>query len=103
MKKKTGNLKRTIIFTGVLCLIIVIFVSYIQLYGQNKITVRCSYLDPIIIDLFAFFAGLFLVLEGIAKILQNPKATIKRQFTRVLRIAFGCAIITLHIIQFVHK
>ena len=103
MKKQTNNLKKTLILTVVLCLIVVIFVSYIQLYGQAKTTVKCSYLDPIIIDLLAFFAALFLIFEGMIRILQNPKATTKKQLTRILRIIFGCTIMILHIIQFIHK
>ena len=103
MKKQNNNLRKTVIFTVVFCLFIIILVSYVQLSGQNKITAKCSYLDPITIDLFAFLAALFLVFEGIIRVLKNSKATIKKQFTRVLRIAFGCAIIALHIIQFIHK
>ena len=103
MKKQTNNLRKTIVLTVVLCLIVIIFVSYIQLYGQAKTTVRCSYLDPITIDLLALLAGLFLVFEGIIRVLKNPKATIEMQLTRVLRITFGCATIALHIIQFLHK
>ena len=103
MKKQTNNLRKTIILTVVLCLIISFFVGYIQFYGQNKTNVRCSYLDPITIDLFAFFAALFLIFEGTIRIFENPKATIKRQLTRILRISFGCAVITIHIIQLIHK
>lgn len=103
MKKQINNLRKTIVLAVVLCLIVIIFVSYIQLDGQSKTTVRCSYLDPIAIDLLAFSAALFLVFEGVARVLQNPKATIKMQLTRVLRIAFGCAIIVLHMIQLIHK
>ena len=97
------NLKKTLIFTAVFCAVIILIVVYIQIYGQNKIAVGCSYLDPITIDLLAFFAALFLVFEGFARIFEHPNASLKRQFTRVLRIAFGCAILTLHIIQFIHK
>ena len=103
MKKEINNLRKTIILTVVLCFIVIIFVSYLQLYGQSKITIKCSYLDPIAIDLLAFFTALFLFFEGIIRVLENSNATIKSQLTRVLRITIGCAIITLHIIQFIHK
>lgn len=103
MKKEINNLRKTIILTVILCLIVIIFVSYIQLYGQSKITSKCSYLDPIMIDLLAFFAALFLFFEGIIKVFEHSNATVKGQLTRVLRITIGCAIITLHIIQLIHK
>ena len=34
---------------------------------------------------------------------ENPNYSLKKQITVIIRIAFGCAIITLHIIQFIHK
>ena len=49
------NLKRTLIFTIVFCIIVILIVVYVQIYGQNKIVTGCSYLDPITIDLLAFF------------------------------------------------
>jgi hypothetical protein len=81
----------------------IITATLIQLNGQNQITEKCSYLDPWIIDLLAFLAALFLIIEGFTKIIKHPNASIKRQFTRIIRIIFGCSILTLHIIQFLHK
>ena len=98
-----NKLKKTLNLTLIVCLLVIVFVIYIQIYGQNKIAVGCSYLDPITIDFLAFFAALFLFVEGFARIIEHPNASIKRQLTRILRIAFGCAIMTLHIIQFIHK
>jgi hypothetical protein len=103
MKKENNNLRKTIILTVILCLIIIVFVSYIQLHGQSKITSRCSYLDPITIDLLAFVAALFLFFEGLVKIFKHPNATVRSQLTRIFRVTFGCAIMTLHIIQFFYK
>ncbi len=74
----------------------------IQLNAQSKIEL-CSYLDPIVIDIFALIFGLFLVIEGLAGIYEHPSASSKRQFTRIVRVAMGFAILTLHIMQFVHK
>jgi heme/copper-type cytochrome/quinol oxidase subunit 4 len=101
--KESKNLKRTLIFTFIICLIVIVVVTWVQLIGQSKISVGCSYLDPITIDLLAFFAALFLVIEGFARIIEHPNASIKRQLTRIIRIGFGCAITTLHILQFLHK
>lgn len=100
---KNKNLQKTLLFAIIVCVLIIVSVTYIQLYGENKIVGRCSYLDPVTIDFLAFFAALFLVIEGIARIFEHPGASIKRQLTRIIRIAFGCSILTLHIIQFLHK
>jgi len=64
---------------------------------------RCSYLDPVTIDILAFLAGVFLIIEGFYRIWEHKKDPLQKQFTRTLRIAFGCAIITLHIMQVLHK
>lgn len=97
------KLRRTLIVTAVCCLAVIFAVIYIQLYGQSKIVEGCSYLDPITIDFLAFLAALFLVIEGFARIVEHPAVSLKRQTTRIIRIAFGCAILTLHIVQFIHK
>lgn len=94
---------KTLCWTIGVSLTIIIFVTVIQIYGQNKIVQGCSYLDPITIDFLAFFAALFLVIEGFYRISEHKTASLKRQSTRIIRIAFGCAILTLHIIQFMHK
>jgi len=94
---------KTLYWTVGISLTVIIFVTLIQLYGQNKIVQGCSYLDPVTIDFLAFFAALFLVIEGFARIFEHKSASLKRQSTRIIRIAFGCAILTLHVIQFLHK
>ena len=102
-KNYNKNFKKTIIITITFSIIIIIIATIIQLNGQNKITEKCSYLDPWIIDILAFVAALFLIIEGFAKIIKNHNSSIKIQFTRIIRIMFGFSIITLHIIQFLHK
>ena len=101
--RKNRKLKSTLIITAILCSIMVLIVAYIQIYSQSKIVERCSYLDPITIDLLAFFAAVFLFIEGIVRIIEHPLASLKRQSTRIIRVCFGAAIMTLHIIQFIHK
>ena len=98
-----NRLKKTLIFTIITCIIIVIIASSVQLYGQSKINQQCSYLDPITVDFLAFAAGIFLIIEGFARICEHPNASLKRQFTRIIRIASGFAVITLHLIQILHK
>ena len=111
MKKKIGrkfenlekqNLRKTLFVTFAISFLAVILAMLVQLNAQSKIEL-CSYLDPIVIDIFALIFGLFLVIEGLARIYEHPNASLKRQFTRIIRVAMGFAILTLHIIQFVHK
>ena len=97
------NIHKTILFTVILCLVVISTALYIQLTGQSKLSGGCSYLDPISVDLFAFLVAVFLVIEGIIRIAEHPQASLKRQLTRPIRIAIGCAIITLHVLQFLHK
>jgi hypothetical protein len=97
------SFKRTMIITILICPIAIVFFTFFQLNIQGGLVSSCSYLDPITIDILAFIAALFLIVEGFARILEHPHATLKKQFTRIIRIVFGCSIMTLHIIQFVHK
>ena len=97
------NLNKTLLFTLLLCFAVISVSIYVQLQGQGVIGDGCSYLDPITIDILAFMVALFLVIEGTTKIIGHPNAALKRQFTRTMRIAIGCAILTIHIMQFMHK
>jgi hypothetical protein len=64
---------------------------------------KCSYLDPVIIDVLAFGAAIFLIVEGVWRIYEYHEEPWQKQVTRAFRVAFGCAILTLHIMQFLHK
>ncbi|OIP24328.1 hypothetical protein AUK11_03550 [bacterium CG2_30_37_16] len=96
-----NNKKRLNILIFGSCIVILI-AAYIQFTGQSKINASCSYLDPITIDIMAFLAALFLVIDGISDLFsaKNLDAKIWRIYTRTF---FGVAIVTLHIIQFIHK
>jgi len=96
------NFHRTLTFTIALILVAISLSLLVQLEANTSI-IQCSYLDPVIIDVLAFTAALFLVVEGFCRLLEHKNASLKRQFTRSIRIAFGFAILTLHIMQFVHK
>ncbi len=96
------NLTKTLIFTIVLAILSISITLYVQLTGQSSVS-ACSYLDPFTIDILAFSVGLFLIIEGFIRIIEHPSASLKRQLTRPIRIAIGCAIIVIHILQFIHK
>jgi hypothetical protein len=93
----------TISITIVLSVIMIFLVAMLQFYGQSKISQQCSYLDPIYIDILAFFAGLFLVIEGFISIISKNDDSLIKQSSRIIRVLLGFSIITLHIIQFIHK
>jgi hypothetical protein len=97
------NLKKNLIVTFIVCFIVILSSAIIQLTGQSKITYACSYLDLILIDILALSAALFLIIEGFVKILKHPKETFLNQSTRIIRVAFGFAIVTLHVLQILHK
>jgi divalent metal cation (Fe/Co/Zn/Cd) transporter len=63
----------------------------------------CSYLDPIAVDILAFLAALFLIVEGFYRIYEHRDDRFVRQLTRAIRVAFGCSIVTLHVMQYLHK
>ncbi len=86
-----------------LCIIIIIVAFFIQIYGQSSISTACSYLDPITIDILAFIAALFLIIEGSFAIYNHKNLGLKRQIYRIIRIGIGFAILTLHAMQFLHK
>ena len=96
------NLTKTLWMTALLCLATILIVTVVQLRADQTLT-PCSYLDPVVIDYLAFSAAVFLVVEGLYRIYEHANRQPLHQLTRSLRIAFGCAIITLHILQFMHK
>lgn len=96
--------EKTKAFTFSLAVFTIGAVLAVQLYADDKLgPINCSYLDPVTVDFLAFVAALFLIIEGIYRLHEHKYATLSKQFTRSIRIAFGCAIVTLHVMQFLHK
>ena len=94
---------KTRIVLVVLSIMVVVVVFLIQVYGQSSIATACSYLDPVYIDILAFIAGLFLVVEGGLSVKRNKNLGLKKQWGRILRIILGLSILVLHTMQFIHK
>lgn len=69
----------------------------------NKAVNACSYLDPIAVDIAALVFGLFLVIEGLIDIYKHAKSLVRQQVLRCMRVGFGVSILTIHIMQFLHK
>jgi len=87
-----------------------LFISLISSFGVYLIqrtahinVDSCSYLDPLIIDILAFLVGAFLVTESIVGILIDKKRLLKYILTRCVRMSIGFSILTVHIMQFIHK
>lgn len=98
------NLYKTILWTAFVCFIAIIGAIFLQINAESKLDgTKCSYLDPIIVDYFAFGVAIFLIMEGIYRIAEHKDTKYTKQFTRSVRIAIGFIIVTLHIMQFFHK
>ncbi|MBI4151320.1 hypothetical protein HY492_04290 [Candidatus Woesearchaeota archaeon] len=95
-------MKKPLLFAALYSAATVITVYIVQTRGAET-TSACSYLDPIAIDVLAFAAALFLVVEGVVRIVQQPNDSWNVQAGRAIRIGFGCAIITIHVLQAIHK
>jgi hypothetical protein len=96
------NSQKTLCLTAILSALAVITSSIIEVKSKDN-RLNCSYLNPILIDFLAFGAGLFLIFDGIYRILEHKDASLKKQFTRSVRIALGCTLVTIHLIQFLNK
>jgi uncharacterized integral membrane protein len=96
------NLTKTLIFTFIISLLMIISAFFVQVNANNK-TLKCSYFDPVIVDILAFFGAFFLIIEGFYRIFEHKTKSLKNQISRSIRIAFGFSIITLHIIQLLNK
>jgi hypothetical protein len=97
------NIHKTILFTVILGIIAVAFVSFFQIKANGSFEVSCSYLDPYTIDVLAFVVALFLIFEGGYRIHEHVDAPLKKQWSRSFRIVFGLTIISLHYIQSFYK
>ena len=80
-----------------------IFVAFTIQYQANRSVSGCSYLDPISVDIWATILAIFLILEGFWDIFKHKHYLLKDQFTKSIRVGLGFAILTIHIMQFIHK
>lgn len=71
--------------------------------AANKKVSACSYLDPITIDIVAFLAGVFLIIESLVDIFKHKDSLVHSQIVRCLRLCFGTSIVVIHVMQFIHK
>jgi len=74
----------------------------IQATANNHVS-GCSYLDPITVDIVAFLAGMFLIIEAFIDIIKHKDSLVRKQITRCIRMSFGTSIVVIHVMQFIHK
>jgi len=99
---KNANLSRVLLATFLLSLG-TIFIAYRIQYQSSRLVNSCSYLDPISVDIWATVFAIFLILEGFLDILKYKLYPLKKQFTKSIRVGLGFAILTIHLMQFMHK
>ena len=69
----------------------------------NRSVNSCSYLDPITVDIAAMIIGLFIFGEGLYDFYRHIKTASIHQLARCARVGIATAIITIHVMQFIHK
>ncbi|MDP8266388.1 MAG: hypothetical protein P9M07_05520 [Candidatus Aceula meridiana] len=79
------------------------YLAYSIQRAASSVFDSCSYLDPVVIDIVSLAAGSFLCLEAIFDIVSHQESAIKNQLARCFRMALGSCIVTIHIMQFIHK
>ena len=99
---KKSSLSKTLLFTLFLSIASISIAFIIQSHANRSVR-SCSYLDPIAVDIFALAFAVFLILEGYWDIFRHKHYPLKAQVTKSVRISIGFAILTIHIMQFIHK
>jgi len=102
MKKPITALKKTLILAAFMASGSGYVAYNIQATANKKVS-GCSYLDPITIDIVAFLAGVFLIVESLVDIFKHKDSPVHSQFIRCLRLCFGTSIVVIHVMQFIHK
>ena len=100
--KKTTD--KIIAITGIFSAVAITVGYTIQKQSENKQgDLKCSYLDPISIDIVALGASIFLICEGLYQIYFYKDLSFTGKILISIRTAFAFSILTLHIMQFIHK
>ncbi|MFC1686217.1 hypothetical protein ACFLZZ_04335 [Nanoarchaeota archaeon] len=101
--KKRDNRPKAFLITFILVTISIIAGILIQYNAEDVLNTSCSYMDPIIIDIFAFLGAIFLVVEGLARIHLNKYDKLNIHLLRAIRVSFGTVVFALHTLQFAYK
>ena len=85
-------MKITPLIVFLVCLIAVTCAVTCRVFG--------SAFAEITIDYFAFFAGIFLVSEGLYRMISSKGASFLDQLLRAFRVIIGTCVFTIHLLQF---
>lgn len=102
LRRKKG-LRNALAFTGLLSTAAVAAAFFTQRRAEGNLVEKCSYVDPALIDVLAFAAAVFLVVEGLHQIVEHDHWSRTDRIGIAVRIAFGFAILTLHTMQVFYK
>lgn len=102
--QRRKGFRLALLTTGAFSSVAIATAYYVQKASETKVSnIKCSYLDPISIDILAFTAGIFLICDGLYELIGHEDLSKKEKILVSVRVAFGCAILTLHTMQFLHK
>jgi len=102
MDKKNTDFARTLLVTCLLSLAGILVAFLLQNKANHSVN-SCSYLDPISVDIWAMLLAVFLIGEGLHDIFRSKHQLLKNQLTKSIRVSLGFAILTIHLMQFMHK
>lgn len=100
--KKLQNINKTL-FVLSFGMMVSCAIAFLLQNKANKSVNSCSYLDPIIVDILAVIMAAFLITEGIIDIFSHRNSQVKSQLSRCFRVCLGVSIMTIHVMQFIHK
>ena len=99
---RNKNLFQTLLVTYLLSFVC-IGAAFMLQYQANRSVKSCSYLDPLVVDIWATVFAIFLILEGFVDIFSHKSYPLRSQLTKAIRVSLGFAVLTMHIMQFIHK
>lgn len=82
-----------------LLLLASVFIVVTAAFFTKKIFFSVS--GPIVVDYWAFAAGIFLVSDGLWDLMRSRGDTGLKNFFKLLRISVGACIFTIHFLQFI--
>ena len=73
-----------------------------QFFNYRIVSSRIAEIQINWVDYLAVLASLFLIIEGLTKMLTSNSPIFPTQVSRLFRVAIGAIVLTIHVLQFVH-
>jgi len=99
---KNTDFSKTMVLTCLFSLAGIVVAFILQDQANHSVS-SCSYLDPVSVDIWAMLLAIFLICEGFSDIFKTKHFPFKNQLTKSIRVSLGFAILTIHLMQFIHK